>query len=413
VIDRQNSGRVGRQQRTVIVALWGILAANLALPMYGSAAMNPAMAADLAMDRTMLGLAFTTFAMFSGLPTPLVALLVNRVGVRFVLVIGSLVVAVGAICMAFLVVSGQQAVLVFGVVIGLGVAMAGPLPAQVAVTQWFSERRALALAFVLSAGSIAGFLAVPALERLTASSGGDWRVGWRAIAITSCAAAVIAAICIRAPPILAEKSQHHELGGSSSGATVSEALRTPTFWIMLATGVVVTAGYTMVLAHGVVHLSDQGFSSSTAARAISAMLLCSLIGKFAIGFLGGRLDTKLLWAIAMLIFAAGVTLLATVHDPRLLFAGSAAVGIGFGGMLVGMMTLLVEYFGKRSYPSLVGVAYATQTGIGAFAPVIAGGLRDRLGNYDLSFFSIAALAIVGAVLLFNAKRPRLVARDRV
>jgi MFS family permease len=401
----QGAGSRGRQQGAIIVALWMILVANLALPMYGSAAMNPAMAADLAMDRTLLGLAFTVFAMCSGLPTPFVALLVNRAGVRSALVAGSLVVASGAICMAVLVVSAQQAVLVFGVVIGLGVALAGPLPAQVSVAQWFSERRALALSFVLSAGGIGGFVAVPALERLTALSGGDWRVGWRVIAVMCGAAAIVAAVCIRAPPAPSREQQQYELRSRSRDATVRDALRSATFWIMVFSGVVVTAGYTVVLAHGVVHVVDQGLSAAIGAQAISVLLLSSLIGKLAIGFLGDRVDAKVLWAIAMLFFGAGVASLATVHDTRLLLSGAAAVGIGFGGMLVGMMSLLVEYFGKPSYPSLVGVAYATQTGIGALAPLIAGGLRDRLGNYDLPFFSIGGLAMVGAALLLAARRP--------
>src|SRR5512136_286535 len=95
----------------LLAAFWAISVVNLAFPNYGSSVMNPYMAADLQLDRRMLGLPYSVFVLMSGLPGPLIALLINRKGVRLTLVIGGLLVLAGSLAMALFVNSGMQAVL--------------------------------------------------------------------------------------------------------------------------------------------------------------------------------------------------------------------------------------------------------------------------------------------------------------
>ena len=68
------------------------------------------MAKDLHLDRTMLGLAFSLYMLMVGLPGPAVAAIVNRIGVRMTLLIGSCSAMLGALSMALFVHTGWQAV---------------------------------------------------------------------------------------------------------------------------------------------------------------------------------------------------------------------------------------------------------------------------------------------------------------
>ena len=184
----------------LLAVMWFILFANGGFPMFGTGVINPYMAADLHFDRKTLGLAYGMFYWMAGLPSPLVALCVNKKGVRFTLVLGSLILVAGALLMAFFVRTPAQALIIFGVVIGLGTVMSGVVAPQCGVARWFLKRKAMAISLLLTAMSIGGFVAPPLLNWLIAASGGNWRVGWWLIASLSLCAAVLAALLVKERP---------------------------------------------------------------------------------------------------------------------------------------------------------------------------------------------------------------------
>jgi MFS family permease len=73
----------------LLAAFWFIYLVNLGFPTYGQSVINAYMAKDLHLDRAMLGLAFSIYMAMVGLPGPAVAAIVNKIGVRFTLLIGS------------------------------------------------------------------------------------------------------------------------------------------------------------------------------------------------------------------------------------------------------------------------------------------------------------------------------------
>ena len=126
----------------------------------------------------MLGLAFSLYMLMVGLPGPAVAALVNRIGVRLTLLIGSCSAMLGALSMALFVHTGWQAVISFGILIGFGSCAGGAIAEQQGIAQWFIRKRALALSLMYSGGGIGGFILPPILNRVIANSNGNWRNGW-------------------------------------------------------------------------------------------------------------------------------------------------------------------------------------------------------------------------------------------
>jgi MFS family permease len=93
------------------------------------------MADDLHFNRSTLGLIFATFSWMSGMLGPVVTVCVDKRGVRFTLVLGSTIAALGAVLMATFVHTEVQAVAVFGVMMGLGFSIGGPLAAQAGIVR--------------------------------------------------------------------------------------------------------------------------------------------------------------------------------------------------------------------------------------------------------------------------------------
>ena len=84
----------------LLAAYWLILFVVLGWPPYGSGVLNTWMAERLGFDRTMLGIPYSVLMLVSGLPAPLVAMLVMRKGIRFALIAGSLMLLVASLFMA-------------------------------------------------------------------------------------------------------------------------------------------------------------------------------------------------------------------------------------------------------------------------------------------------------------------------
>jgi MFS family permease len=372
------------------------------------------MAADLHLDRAMLGLAYATYLLMSGLPAPLVALCVNRKGIRFTMLLGGAMVLAGSLLMAFVVSSGWGAVLCFGLIVGAGVATGGPLPTQTSVARWFVRRRALALAILLSGGGIGGFVAAPLLDHLIRFAGGNWRAGWLLVAALSALAWVVIALFVKESPA--------QLGQQPDGAAVQraptqgwtyrEVLRHPSLWMMLIAALGVSLSYTVFLAHGPIHLQDLGYPASAGATAISIATLSQLLAKVVVGAFGDHVDPRYLWAIFTALGGVGMVLIAHATGRAGLVSFAICLGAGFGGMIVCLMAVLSNCYGTQVYPSVVGLAMATQTTFGAIAPLVAGWAYDRYQTYNYCFYFIAVVCFAGVALLLQLRPPTSKRRSR-
>lgn len=403
----------------LLAAFWVILFINLAFPAYGSSVINAYMVADLMLDRRTLGLMVSVYMMMSGLPGPLVAMFVNRYGVRATLVCGSGVLMLGALGMATFVDSGLEAVIVFGFVVGFGVVSGGALAAQTGTAFWFVRRRALAISLILSAGGIGGFIAARALNGLIATFDGNWRAGWWLIAGMALVSVIVAALfVVEKPEDIGQLPDGGIAGEGESGIkkssrvhitdeqwTFKEALRSPALWLLLFGSVGMSAGFTQAMAHAVVHLQDLGNSTDVAAKSFSLLVVSTLIGKLMLGVFGDRVDPRYLWAIAVGVFGIGLLLLIDAKSAWQLNAYAVCIGFGFGGALVCMMTVMSNYFGSKAYASIIGITLAVQTTVGALGSFIAGDLYERQGNYTMTFTGTAILCFAGTVVLLLVRPP--------
>lgn len=405
----------------MLAALWGVMFLNLGFPAYGPAVINAAMARAVGLHRETLGNMFSVYMIMSGLPGPLVALSVNRLGVRRTLVLGSAFIVSGAVLMATVVEGGVGAMVCFGLLVGSGVATGSALASQAGLARWFVRRRSLALSVLYSAGAIGGFVAAPLLNLIIQRTG-NWRAGWWLLAALSAAAACVALAFVRERPEdigqVADGFGPRTADGQPAADTrppfvtrrewsFAEGVRNPTYWVLLIALLGTSGGYTLFLAHGVVHLQDLGHSASVGAWAVGIMTVTGLIGKVILAALGDRLDPRYIFALFMAVFAIGLLVIVDARALWQVFLFATCLGIGFGGGLVTFMSVLSNYYGTRAFASLAGLAVAINTTVSAIAPKVAGHLFDQGVGYGATFYFLAAWGFVSAVVLIFAPRPAL------
>jgi MFS family permease len=407
-VDRSLAG--GYRWRLLAV-MWFVVAVVVALPSVGGGVLNAHMIAELQFDRGVYGMSFGLFVIMMGVPGPLVACLVRRFGVKPVMMGGCALVIVGALLISTVVREGWQFAAAFGLLVGGGVAAAGVLPAQAAVTHWFVDRRALAVSIVLSAIDVGGIVAAPALQWVVGAH--DWRAGWRLIAALGGVGLVAIAFLLRSEggygvgtPALTERPVSGRVYKSDRAWTFAEALRTRTFWCIAFFTVAVGMNWIFFMAHGVIHLRDLGFEPGQAAQAVAVMVTASLAGNVTAGALGDRVPPARIGAVTMVLMLAGVLLAVRPAGTAGLLAFALPVGFAYGASQVCLMAMLANYFGSKAFPALFGALLAGGTLVAAVLAGVAGAVFERDGAYTPIFHLCAAVTALAIVSIALATPPR-------
>jgi MFS family permease len=358
-----------------------------------------------------------------GLTAPFAAALMEKFGIRRVVVAALLLVAAGSGLTVFMRASWQL-VLCWGVLVGLGTgSMALGFVATI-TSRWFVRHRGLVTG-VLTAGGAAGNLVfLPVLARLTESQ------GWRTAALT------VAAVASLVVPLVWWRLRDHPahlglgaVGGEFTEPTpiapagaarialraLGQAARTRPFWL-LAGGFAICGATTngLVGTHFIPAAHDHGMAETTAAGLLALVGFFDIAGTIVSGWLTDRVDSRIL--LGVYYFGRGLSLLvlpalfaASAHPSMLVFI--LFYGLDWVATVPPTVTLCREYFGA-SGPVVFGWVFASHQFGAAAAATTAGLVRDQLGSYTWAWYGAGGLAILASLLslmLFAGRRLRPVA----
>ncbi|WP_322042357.1 MFS transporter [Paraburkholderia sp. J67] len=404
-----------------LIPLWFIVALIVSSPVIGAAVINAHMAVALKMDRTVLGAGISLFVALMSLSAPCVALGFRFFGIRNVALAGVTLAMIGAILMATVVSSGPSFILSYGLVIGLGVGASGVLPVQTIVATWFRNRRALAVSVILSAIDISGVVTSPAYAWLIDKTG-SWRDAWW----VTLGCFVVAGLLILwmiprnlsadphsidvSVPVVDREASRTRVYKTPTHWPIGEAMRTRPYVYLLLYSLTTCIVWVFFLSHGIEHLHDIGYSSTSAATALSIIVAASLAGNAAAGLLGDRIPPHLLGAGAMLMLSAGLALAIAPSGFAALAAFGIVFGFGYGAGQVCWITTLTNYFGTKAFPILYGVILATGMIGGTIGGMGAGSVYDRLHTYGPAFaVGVALTTLIGLLQLLAS--PKSIKRE--
>lgn len=363
--------------------------------------------------RATLSWSFSLLRVESGLLGPVQGWLIDKFGSRSVLAVGLVIYAGG-----FMLLSRVDSLLGFYLVflvIAIGSSLGGFLTLFVTVANWFRRHRSTALGLSQTGASIGG-MAVPLVA---------WSLvthGWRDTAFFS--GIVILVVGMPLVPLFRSRPESYGMlpdGGARQTArtetapaaldegrdfTVREALRTPAFWfISLGHGsALFVVGALMV--HLIPHLVQKlEVSLESAAAVVAAITATQIIGQVSGGFLGDRMDKRLISAVCMLGHGVALMGIAYAGSLGLVYVFAVIHGLAWGtrGPLMGAMR--ADYFGVRALGTIMGLSSLIVTVGNVFGPVFAGFMADVRGDYELGFVILAAMTGVGTVFFLAAKRP--------
>lgn len=365
---------------------------------------------DLGWSRAATSGGYAVVTLMTGFLGVVLGRLLERVGVRRIVVFGLAVLATGFVALSF-----ATALLHFYaamVVIGLGLAASGFLSITSAIVPWFTSRRSTALA-LMSLGLSLGGLVVPLLAAAVVDLG--WRTALQlSAAVLAVAIGPIAVLMRRPPEAYGQAPEGAPVPTVGDGVardrapafTVAEALRTRTFWLLgIGHGgaLLVVNG---VGVHLVPHLVDgAGFSLPRAAAIVTIVTVVSGVGQLLGGPIGDRFDKRAVAAIAMWAHAGALALLALSPSQLAVVAFAAVHGLAWGIRGPMMTSMRADYFGARHFASIMGASMAVFMVGQLIGPVFAGSMADAFGDYRAAFTVLAVVAAGSSAAFWFAAPP--------
>jgi MFS family permease len=394
---------------------------NLGFPFYIGAVINPYMLEHIAMSRGTYGFGFTLLNLFVGIPSTLVAICIVKRGIRATYLIGSALVAIGSLFLAFATSQPWEYLLGFGVINGIGVCFGDIIPGTTAAARWFERYRGRAVGLVLSGSGICGFVMAPLIDRLLRRSGGNWRLGWQIVAGGAILAGIIAFVFVKERPedlgqvpdgraTVASAEPQRQASSSLITRfewTPGEAYRTSGYWLVVIAGLAAQFPFFLFTAHWVLHLQGSGISSGDAAFSMGLFTVSCIAGRLIGGWLMDTMTARFAFMIGLFCYLFGSLAALRVGSDALLIANTAAVlyGLGIGWTFTCMTTCIAHYFGPSAFPKLAGTLLLLTSGGASPAGWVGGRIFDLYGGYARAWQLNMVITLVGIVAILFATMP--------
>ncbi len=280
---------------------------------------------DLGISRGVFSLVRTGEILIGAVAAPIVGPLIDRHGGRWLMAAGGLTSGLGFLLL------GQarnfwQFLLFRCLLISPGEAFMGQMVVNVTISRWFVRMRGRALAFAGMGHGLAKVGMPLVVASLIVHMG--WRTAWVVFGLLTLALVV-------GPSLLFMRRRPEDMGLQPDGrsrpqdesampanktepararwrtiADVTwsrrEALRTPTFWLLVATFGVANIGVTGLNLHIFAFINDQGHPAMVAAFVLSTIAFMQFSTPIGWGMLAERSDIRRLIMAKFLIQAAGI-----------------------------------------------------------------------------------------------------------
>jgi MFS family permease len=383
---------------------WTIAAAALIamLMAFGAAWITPVALKDIAAEaggtRSVPALATAMAWLGSGFGGILMGRIAERVGTRWTVMAGGLMVS----CGLALSTSGPPWPLWIGHAVFIGfLGLAGiNAPLYIYVSRWFDRRRGSALALISSGSYLAGAVWPPLFERAIAYLG--WRETMLVFAVVEVVVVIpLAAIYFREPPeaiapVTARDSAHETrvLGWPSNVV----------FIMMCAAAVLCCVPMAMPQQHLVAFCSDLGISRSVGALMLSVLLGTAFLSRQVWGAISDRIGGLSTVLIGSAWQAAALMAFLFTQDEAGLFAVAGAFGLGFSGIIPAYVLAVRDLFPAAEASWRIPTLLLFSGGGMALGGWMAGLLYDHFGYYAPAFATgiganILNILIVGVLVL--------------
>ncbi|MFY0611383.1 MAG: MFS transporter [Hyphomicrobiaceae bacterium] len=373
------------------------------------------MTSEFGWSRTAISGAVSLAGVMAAVLSPMLGPLLDRHGARMMLTFAVLVTGLAVASLAF-----TTSIFYFYVAFCIArTCFAGPFDLGIygAVNNWFLRHRAIATA-ISNVAMMAGLVCLPLVAQYSIDQAG-WRESWLIVGATVLTIGLLPVWLLvgRRPEDLGLEVDggpgkvRHDADGqiivppSEPQFSRSEALRTPTFWLLNFFTLLVYPIQAGISLHQAPLLIERGIDASTAALVVATFSLFSGISGLIFGIVVRRSGVRPSLLLAAVVLIASVLSMEALSNAGQAFLAAILFGFAIGGIFTILPVAWADFFGRESYGAIRGIALSIQVVAQASGPLISGILRDVTGSYSSGLYLYVGLALAAFIVALFMKRP--------
>jgi predicted MFS family arabinose efflux permease len=271
------------------------------------------------------------------------------------------------------------------------------------ITARFDEQRGLALGIALSGVGL-GTILIPQYARILMQAFG-WRAGYLGLSLAIFILAFIpVAIFFKEPE---EMKKHQQIMKARSkadnsalpGITLSEAVRTPKYWVLTCAIFLLMMTVSSVMVHMVPMLTDRGISVKAAVTAMSIGGMMLIVGRLIAGYLLDKIFAIYIAIFFLLVPMLGVGILISGAGGAWPTVAVVTIGLSIGAEFDLMAFIVSRYFGIRAFGALYGVILMFVNFANAAGTSLLGWCFQLKHSYVPMLCVLEAFLVVSIVLI--------------
>lgn len=360
---------------------------------------------DLGFSRSEFSLYYTVIA----LSTMVIALFMGKLAKKFklknIMLVGCVLAGIGYIGYSY-----ANSIYVFylmSIFSGLGLGMTTLTPLSIIISNWFVEKRGLALGLTFMGSGVGGMIFNPIANYIILNY--SWRQSYLVLGIIILVTTIPVVLIFMSEkpsdkgllPYGYSNSSENVLDNSAKGIMLGDAVKTKIFWIMVVGLILITIIAMGVQMHIASYLTDIGYSPTFAASVISINMGVVILGKILLGYVFDKVGCeKGVIFVGLQVFLGVLALLFAGKYPAIIvFIICWGIGNCMGTIVPALITS--EIFGKKDYSTIVGVVNAVVLLGAALGSAVTGKLYDMSGGYTLAWTTYLVLTVimVGLILI--------------
>ncbi|CFX39455.1 Major facilitator superfamily [Syntrophomonas zehnderi OL-4] len=396
----------------IVVASFFLMFAGVGILINTYGVLFGAIISDMGFSRGGLGLYFTLMALALMVASPILGKILVKYNAQVVITVCLIVSGLGF--MAFSQATQLWHFYLIAIIVGLFGAGTSTLPASMLLTNWFNEKRGLAMGIAFTGSGIGGMVCNPLAQYVINNY--SWQMSYVVLGIIFLAVTLpFALFVIKLFPSLkglaplGSTGSEDDQAASVQGLTTKEASSNALFWLLGFAFFTVLLLQVGIQNNIPIFMQDLGHSATFAASVMAVYMGLLVIGKMFLGTFLDKFGPKVgvTFCLALMIAA----LFFFINGQPLIMVGLFVLAFAFGSPITTVYPSYVigHLFGNLDYGTIYGIMNIFITLGLAFAMPITGAVYDKFGTMVPVWYGFMAVALVALGLFYFilSRQPKL------
>lgn len=385
-----------------VYAIVGVIVLLFAGLVYAWSVLSTPIAAEFAdWSKAQLSMTFTIVMIMFCIGSLLCGLLTGKLSAKMAVRLGAVLFLLG-----FFLASRTQSLAMlyigFGVLCGLSSGLCYNAVMSTMV-RWFPDRPGLISGVLLMGFGGGSFIIGKLYQAWTPVEIGGWRASFLVMGIIIFVVLAICSFFFVAPgaDFVAPAAKNSKAAVKIAGKEYKplEMVKKPSFWLYYVWAIALSAAGLALIsqASGVVWEASASQTAGAVATIVGLISICNALGRVLFGGMYDKYGRSLSMQLVNILFiiTSGVLILAlAAKSVVVVIIGFILGGLAYSGITPTNSAFCRAYFGPANYPVNFSLINSNLI-FASFGSTVSGALFDASGSYNVTFFLIIGLAVVG------------------